>query len=130
MSTTSPTSPTTDPGADPVLPPIAVVHSDLPPPGPLDLARSIPIADVVWRHRAQVTGRVRSVRVRTWSDTATLEVVLADATGGVTVAFLGRRRLGGIKPGAALTVEGMVGAHDGKLVIMNPAYDLRDPDEA
>jgi hypothetical protein len=65
------------------------------------------------------------MRVRPWSDVATLEIVLADQTGGVTVAFLGRRRLGGIKPGSELTVEGMVGVHGGKLVILNPAYTLK-----
>jgi len=129
MATTRPT--TTD--GSPLDGPALGVE-DLPPisalapvrGGVLDLSRSIPIADVVWRHRAQVGGRVRSVRVRAWGDdVATLELVLADATGGVTVAFLGRRSLGGIHPGVDLTVEGMVGARDGKLVLLNPAYDLR-----
>ena len=96
------------------------------PGGVLDLAHSIPIADVVWRPRAQVSGHVRSIRVRTWAEVATLEVVLSDATGGLTLAFLGRRRLGGVRPGASLTVEGMVGARDGKLFIINPAYDLTE----
>lgn len=97
-----------------------------PPGGFLDLSRSQPVAEVVWRHRAQVSGHVRSVRVRPWSGSATLELVLADATGGITVAFLGRRRLPGVRPGSSLTVEGMVGARDGKLLIMNPAYDLTE----
>ncbi|QXC61760.1 hypothetical protein KSP35_02640 [Aquihabitans sp. G128] len=133
MATTRPT--TTDAG-DPGAPADVADGAELdlagfePQPavtgGILDLDRSIPIADVVWRHRAQVGGRVRSVRVRAWGDdVATLELVLADRTGGVTVAFLGRRRLGGIRPGVDLTVEGMVGARDGKLLITNPAYDLR-----
>jgi hypothetical protein len=95
------------------------------PTGILDLARSIPIADVVWRHRAQVGGHVRSIRVRPWGDLPTLEAVVVDATGAVTVAFLGRRAVAGIGPGAALTVEGMVGERNSKLLILNPAYDLR-----
>jgi len=114
---------TTEPFVDDQPPPMSVRPI---PSGVLDLDHSIPIADVVWRHRAQVSGHIRSIRVRTWAEVATLEVVLSDATGGVTLAFLGRRRLGGVKPGASLTVEGMVGARDGKLLIINPAYDLRE----
>jgi hypothetical protein len=98
----------------------------LPPDGMLDITRNTLIADVVWRQRAQVGGRVRSIRVRPWGEVPTLEVVVADATGAVTVAFLGRRQVGGVALGGCLTVEGMVGARDGKLLIMNPAYDLRD----
>ncbi|CAN5567873.1 hypothetical protein BH10ACT1_BH10ACT1_25290 [soil metagenome] len=129
MATTRPTTtsgppPPGEPTPMDALPPVGL----LPPTtgGVLDLSRSVPIADVVFRHRAQVGGRIRSVRVRAWGDdVATLELVLTDRTGGVTVAFLGRRRLGGIEPGLSLTVEGMVGARDGKLVMLNPAYDLR-----
>lgn len=97
----------------------------IPAHGLLDLARSVPIADVVWRRRAQVSGHVRSIRVRPWGDIATLEAVVADATGAVTVGWLGRRSLAGLALGGPLTVEGMVGAREGKLLILNPAYDLR-----
>jgi len=90
----------------------------------LDPDTSVPISTIAWRQRVQVSGQVRSVRVRPWADVATLELVLADESGGVTVAFLGRRRLGGIRPGSRLTIEGMVGVHGGKLVVMNPAYTL------
>ena len=121
MATTPPS--TTETLVDDRPPPMAVRPI---PGGVLNLEHSIPIADVVWRQRAQVSGHIRSIRVRTWAEVATLEVVLSDATGGLTLAFLGRRRLGGIKPGASLTVEGMVGARDGKLLIINPAYDLRE----
>ena len=97
-----------------------------PPQGILDLGDSIPIADVVWRNRAQVSGKVRSIRVRPWGEVVTLEAVIADASGALTVGFLGRRKLGGLRLGGAFTAEGMVGARDGKLLILNPAYDLRD----
>jgi hypothetical protein len=90
----------------------------------LDVAQSLPIADLVWRRRAQVSGRVRSIRIRPWGEVATMEAVVADATGAVTVAFLGRRTVPGVALGGSLTAEGMVGAHTGKLVILNPAYSL------
>jgi len=94
------------------------------PPTILDPADTRPIGEVTYRNRAQVTGRVRSIRVRPWGEIPTLEAVVADGTGALTVAFGGRRSIGGIAPGVQLTVEGMVGQRDGKLVILNPAYRL------
>ena len=95
-----------------------------PSSGLLDPSLTVDIACARWRHRAQVKGQVWSVRIRPWNETPVFEAVLRDQTGGLTVAFLGRRSIGGIIPGAALTVEGMVGSHNGKLVMLNPAYDL------
>jgi RecG-like helicase len=83
-----------------------------------------PIADVRFRERAHVRGRVRSLRVRPWADSPTLEVVLVDQTGGITVVFLARRRLGGVRPGTMMSVEGMVGSHQHRLAILNPEYTL------
>src|SRR5205807_8873012 len=40
-----------------------------------------PIADVVYRQRAMIAGRVRSMRVQPWSSVATLECTLVDNTG-------------------------------------------------
>jgi RecG-like helicase len=94
------------------------------PGGILDSTRTHPIAGVVFRRRAQVQGRARSIRVRPWGEIPTLEVVVTDGTAALTVAFLGRRRLAGVDPGSTLTVEGMVGERNGKLVILNPAYRL------
>jgi hypothetical protein len=47
-----------------------------------------------------------------------------DDTGGVTIVFLGRRRIAGIEVGARLLVEGRVSDHHGKLAILNPVYQL------
>jgi len=58
-------------------------------------ATVIPIAEAQFRERVKVRGRVRSLRVRPWADSPTLEVVLVDETGGITVVFLARRRIGG-----------------------------------
>src|SRR3954452_2107516 len=69
----------------------------------------VAIGDVQWRQHVCVTGKVRSVRVQPWAGVATLECTLIDATGGLSVVFLGRRRVAGIHPGSRLTVEGMVG---------------------
>ncbi|HEX4821088.1 MAG TPA: DNA-binding protein [Acidimicrobiales bacterium] len=87
-------------------------------------AALISIADARFRERVKVRGRVRSLRVRPWADSPTLEVVLVDETGGITVVFLARRRIGGVRPGAVMSVEGMVGAHERRLAILNPEYEL------
>lgn len=87
-------------------------------------AALVSIADVEFRRRVRVRGRVRSLRVRPWADSPTLEVVLVDDTGGITVVFLARRRLGGVRPGTVMSVEGMVGAHERRLAILNPDYEL------
>lgn len=85
-----------------------------------------PIADVKWRQSVRVSGRVRSVRIRPWADVATLECTLVDDTGGITVVFLGRRKIAGIHPGTRMTVEGVAGAHHEKLAMLNPDYSLLD----
>ena len=84
----------------------------------------IPIAEVRWRERARVKGRVRSLRVQPWAGTPTVECVVLDDTGGLVVVFLGRRWIAGIQPGTVLTVEGMVGEHNGRPAIINPDFEL------
>jgi hypothetical protein len=84
----------------------------------------IPIGDVQFRQRAGVRGRVRSLRVRPWGDNPTLEVVVADDTGGLTLVFLARRHLAGVRLGTVMRAEGMVGAHQRRLAMLNPIYEL------
>ena len=95
------------------------------PTGLLDPDACTPIGEVRFRQRVQVKGRVRSLRVRPWADVPSLELVLVDGTGGLTVVFLGRRHVAGIRPGSLLAVEGMVGSQGNRLAILNPHYDLR-----
>jgi RecG-like helicase len=96
----------------------------------VDLATgAIPIAEVQYRQRAKVAGRVRSVRVQPWAGVATLECTVVDASGGLVVVFLGRREVAGVRCGSRLVAEGMVGVHDRKLAILNPDYEiLTEPD--
>ncbi|MGI9034050.1 MAG: DNA-binding protein [Acidimicrobiales bacterium] len=94
------------------------------PPPPAHQPATTPIADISWRQEVTVAGRVRSVRIQPWGGVPTLECSLVDPTGGVAVVFLGRRQVAGIRPGSHLTVSGVVGAHDGRLAILNPVYEL------
>ena len=70
-------------------------------------------------------GRVRSLRVAPQHDAPVLELVLDDGTAAVSVVFLGRRRLAGVRVGTRMVVEGTVGLHRNRLSVLNPTYELR-----
>ena len=89
------------------------------------LAGVMPIGSTQWRQRVRVAGRVKAIRIQPWADeVASLELTLADDTGGITIVFLGRRRIGGIDLGTHLVAEGMTSSHNGLLTILNPEYQL------
>lgn len=93
--------------------------------GRIALADVIPIGQVEWRQRVKVAGRVKALRVQPWSEKIqSLELTLVDGTGGITVVFLGRRQIGGIRLGARLVVEGSVAETRNQLALLNPAYQL------
>jgi amino acid transporter len=87
--------------------------------------RSTPIGDVRWRERVRVTGRIETMRVQPRSGSPVLECTMIDETGGISLLFLGRRRLAGVDVGRSLTAEGMVIEQRGRLAIINPLYQLR-----
>jgi amino acid transporter len=83
-----------------------------------------PIADVRWRERVRVGGKVRSIRVPTRKGSANLECTLVDSSGSILLVFQGRRRIPGITQGAKVLAQGTVGAWQGRLAILNPDYEL------
>jgi amino acid transporter len=83
-----------------------------------------PIADVRWREKVSVEGRIRSMRVRPLADVPSLECVITDGTGSISAVFHGRRVIPGIGIGTELRVEGTVVDHHGRLAILNPRYEL------
>jgi len=83
------------------------------------------IGDARWRDRVRVRGRIRALRIQPWEGgVATLEATLVDDTGGITVIFMGRRRIAGLRLAAWMEVEGMILESRGNLAIMNPEYAL------
>ena len=91
---------------------------------------AVAIGDLRWRDVAAIEGTIRSVRMRPWADqVASLECTVVDATGGVELVFLGRRRLGGVQLGAGIRAFGRIGAHHGRLAILNPVYELMAPSD-
>jgi hypothetical protein len=83
-----------------------------------------PLGQVRHRQRTQVTGRVRNVRVQPWAGVPTFECTLVDATGALTIVFLGRREVPGIEPGVKLLAEGAIGNYRGRLAMLNPRYEF------
>jgi amino acid transporter len=84
----------------------------------------VAIADVRWRDRITVRGRVRAMRVAPQHDSPTLEMVLQDDTASMSIVFLGRRSLAGIAIGTQLEASGTVGLHKARLAILNPQYRI------
>jgi hypothetical protein len=84
-----------------------------------------PIAQLRWRTAARVGGRVKTLRVQPWGDVPTLECVLVDGSGeAITLVFLGRRSIPGIRSGTQMIAEAMVGKHQRRLAMINPIYEL------
>jgi amino acid transporter len=84
-----------------------------------------PIAELEWRTRARVAGRVKTLRLQPRSEVPTLECILVDQSGAsITLVFLGRRSIAGIRSGSYVAADGMVGKHQGKLALINPLYEL------
>jgi hypothetical protein len=83
-----------------------------------------PIGDIQWRKRAQVQGRVTSIKSAPRGSAPYLQVEVWDPTGGVTLQFLGRRDIAGLEVGSQIRAEGMVGEEEGTLTILNPSYEL------
>jgi len=83
-----------------------------------------PIGDIQWRKRAQVQGRVTSIKSAPRGSAPYLQVEVWDQTGGVTLQFLGRRDIAGLEVGSQIRAEGMVGEEEGTLTILNPSYEL------
>ncbi|MCX6446886.1 MAG: amino acid permease, partial [Actinobacteria bacterium] len=84
----------------------------------------LPIGNITWRKRAQVQGRVNSIKSAPANASPSVEVEVWDETGGVTLQFLGRREITGLEVGAQLRAEGMVGENNGQLIILNPSYEI------
>ncbi|GAA4527303.1 OB-fold nucleic acid binding domain-containing protein [Amycolatopsis samaneae] len=74
-----------------------------------------------------VLGRLRSVELCPTNEAATLQAELFDGTQGVTLIWLGRRRIPGIEPGRTIKVRGRLAERAGQKVLYNPYYELQSP---
>jgi amino acid transporter len=104
--------------------PVAGTSSDSSSAAPVPSRGTVAIATVTWRQRARIEGRVRTVRVQPLAGTSTLECIIQDDSGAMSLVFLGRSKIPGIEIGAHLRAEGVAGEHRGRLAILNPVYQL------
>lgn len=88
-------------------------------------AGSTPIAQCQNRGRVCVTGTLRSITLRPRAGTLTLEADLWDGSGSITLVWLGRREIRGVRPGRNLTARGRLTHCGERPTIFNPSYELR-----
>lgn len=91
-----------------------VIHGRLP-------VASAPLRD---REIAEVRGVVRSVTIPPRRSVPVLVAELYDGRTSVNLIWVGRRRIGGIEPGAFLRARGRVAMKSGVPTIFNPPYEL------
>lgn len=113
--------PSADAAAVPTPPAVAGTAA---PPSPAWRDGITPIGDVRWRDRVTIAGRVQTLRVRTGGGSTTLEAVIEDDTGAMSIVFTGRKQIGGLEVGTRLRAQGMAAEHRGRLAILNPTYAL------
>jgi hypothetical protein len=86
-----------------------------------------PISTVNRPGRAIVEGRIRVVEIRQVERNSVLACEISDGTGELTALFYGRSHIPGLICGARVRLRGAVGIHDGRRVMINPAYELLFP---
>ena len=84
----------------------------------------VSIAEAPDRERVRLRGTLRTVTLSPRGGAPALEAELYDGTATAYVVWLGRRRIEGIKAGAAMVVEGRLSVTNGRRTIYNPAYEL------
>lgn len=71
-------------------------------------------------------GRLRTVEACPKAANASVEAEFFDGTDTVTLVWIGRRKIAGIEPGKTVLIRGRVGERDGRKIVYNPYYELRD----
>ena len=82
------------------------------------------ISEAMLRTRASLQGRIEVLTLNPRGTNRWLEAELRDGTGAVTLIWMGRRRIPGLRAGRRISVEGMITEADGRRVIYNPRYTV------
>lgn len=85
---------------------------------------SVRIRDVVPRSRVKLAGVVRRITVRPLEGHESLEALIYDGTGDVTLVWMGRRSIPGLNLGTRLVVEGLVVEQRSKRRVVNPSFEF------
>lgn len=88
------------------------------------LLATVDIGTVPLRERVRVGGEIQGLQVVPRAGSPSLEVTIADGTGKAVAVFTGRRRLAGLDPGRTVVVDGVSRNERGRVLLINPAYEL------
>lgn len=82
------------------------------------------IASLSDRSVVVIHGVLRSVTLRPVDGVTALEAELYDGSDKVTLIWLGRRKIEGVRVGRQLTAHGRIGMRGMERVLYNPRYEL------
>jgi RecG-like helicase len=82
------------------------------------------LGDAPMRGKVKVAGVIKRITVFPMQDHESLEAVVSDGTGQVTVVFRGRRGIGGLSLGTRVVVEGVLGEQRGAVRMINPRLEF------
>ena len=85
---------------------------------------TLPIAEAPSRSRAKVAGVVRRITVRPLEGYESLEALVSDGSGEMSIVWMGRRSIPGLSLGTRIVVEGMVGEHGSRRRMVNPSFEF------
>jgi RecG-like helicase len=91
-------------------------------------AESVPgtcrISDCPMREPVKIAGVVKRITVFPVQGKETLEALVTDGTGEMSVAFMGRRAIPGLGLGTRMIVEGVAGEQRGTRRMVNPRFEF------
>jgi hypothetical protein len=85
---------------------------------------TVRIRDAQTRQRVKLAGVVRRITVRPLEGHESLEALLYDGTGEVTVVWMGRRSIPGLNLGTRLDVVGVLAEQRGERRVVNPQFEF------
>ncbi len=93
-----------------------------------DWAATIPgavrIREAPARSKVKVAGVVKRITVRPLQGFESLEALITDGTGEMSVLWMGRRSIPGLTLGTRIVVEGVVAEKRGGLKMVNPTFEF------
>jgi len=85
---------------------------------------TVRIRDAPTRSRVKVAGVVKRITVRPLEGFESLEALVSDGTGEMSVLWMGRRSIPGLTLGTRIVVEGVVAKKRGGLKMVNPTFEF------
>ncbi|MFM7718889.1 MAG: OB-fold nucleic acid binding domain-containing protein [Actinomycetota bacterium] len=89
-----------------------------------EIPGSVRIGDAPVREQVKLAGVVRRITIRPEGDHESLEALISDGTGEITVVWMGRRSIPGLTLGTHVVVEGLVAEQRNERRIVNPRFEF------